>query len=721
VRSHVLNALILGSVASFGWAADDAGTKPPEPDAVAAEVKQILRNRCHDCHGGTSTQGGLVILDRASLLAASAVVPGRPAQSSLLDRVTSGDDSIVMPEAPLPRLAAHEIDAIRRWIELGAAPFPADVPATATAEGTTMASLEGIYATILSDVDKTPRADRRFRRYFSLVHLVAEGTTPENLALQRDALAKAVNHLSRRRQLVRPTVVDEPTGGVLAVDIRDLGWDARPFDSTATAERFRDLTLWDLALLDYPYGVAMPGNETFDRLAEAYLEPAGMVRPVAFVRADWFVSVATQPPLYEDFLRLPRTAAEMERELGVPSLDSGRRGGVTISGVSQNNRVVERHRSDDGAYWLSVDFQSSKGRENMFRDPVNLSGSGGEYIFSLPNGLQGYFLADATGARLAEAPTSIVTDSFAEDRVVRNGLACMRCHDRGMKRFVDVVRPSLEKLSTSAVFDLRRALELYPPHAEMNRLLDEDTERFMRAMREVLGHDQAAEPLSAASRQFLEEPVSLTRATAEMGLPSPATLRELSAIPHFAALGMVPLATGGHVRRDMWEDFFDEITRQIGAATPMVPLDGLLRGDYPTARPPVDVVLTTDRPGNLLRVGEMAKLIVENRSDRPVEIEVIGTATDGTKTILDAFPATLGPRKSASVDLDVKPGTGRETVTLFAAAGRLPRGAVLRGRNVLDRVVRDLYVLEGDGGRSRIDADTGTLGIVKRSIALETR
>jgi hypothetical protein len=171
----------------------------------------------------------------------------------------------------------------------------------------------------------------------------------------------------------------------------------------------------------------------------------------------------------------------------------------------------------------------------------------------------------------------------------------------------------------------------------------------------------------------------------------------------------------------MWEDFFDEITRQIGAATPMVPLDGLLRGDYPTARPPVDVVLTTDRPGNLLRVGEMAKLIVENRSDRPVEIEVIGTATDGTKTILDAFPATLGPRKSASVDLDVKPGTGRETVTLFAAAGRLPRGAVLRGRNVLDRVVRDLYVLEGDGGRSRIDADTGTLGIVKRSIALETR
>jgi len=449
------------------------------------------------------------------------------------------------------------------------------------------------------------------------------------------------------------------------------------------------------------------------------------------VRADWFVSAVTQPPLYEDFLQLPPTADEVRRELGVAALDSGRRGGVTISGVSQNNRVVERHRSADGSYWLSIDFQSSTGRENMFHDPVRLQGSGGEYIFTLPNGLQGYFLADATGRRLAEAPTSIVTDSFAEDRVVRNGLACMRCHDRGMKRFTDVVRPSLEKLTTSSVFDLRQALELYPTKAEMDRLVAEDSERFLAAMRSVLGREQAVEPLTPVARQFLEAPLALSRATAEAGLPATATLRELAAIPHFAALGLVPLATGGQVRRDMWEDFFDEIVRQVGTALPVVALDGLRRGDYPTARPPLEVTLRTGAAGNLLRVGEKSTLVVENRSSREACIELVGTSSDGLKVILTKPGQRVAAGGRFELPIEVKPGKGREEVTLLAAAAELPPGRLLRGRRVAgdegrgpgvgDRVVHDFYRLETVAGRARIVADPATLGLVKRTLVLETR
>ena len=701
-------------------AESSTSTDAISPAELAAQAKQILRTRCHDCHGGTATQAGLVILDKASLRDTGAVVPGSANTSELFTRITASDESIVMPKLPQPPLAYPEIDVIRRWIEAGAPDFPDDV-AKPAGSGSALA-LDGIFTAILGHVEKLPRADRKFVRYFSLAHLVAEGSTPEHLQLHRDAVAKAINHLSRRRALVKPTIVDPPTGAVLAVDIRDLGWDATPFSRSAdTAESLQGINLWDLALLDYPYGVAMPGQAAFDKLVQDYILPAGLVRPVAFVRGDWFVSVVTQPPLYEDFLRLPLTAKELERELGVPSLDSGKRGGVTISGVSQNSRVVERHRSNDGSYWLSVDFQSSKGRENMFRDPVNISGSGGEYIFALPNGLQGYFLADASGNRLSQAPTSIVTDTFAEDRVVRNGLACMRCHDRGMKRFADDVRPSLEKLTVSSVFDLTRALELYPVQKDLDRLLDEDSKRFMAALEQLLGHPQTREPLAIVSRDYLRHPVSLSRATAEAGLSAAATLRELSAIPHFASLGLVPLATGGSVRRDMWEDFFDEIVRQSGVAVPVVPIDGLLRGDYPTARPAVDVSLRTNQPGNVLRVGEEASLVVENRSDRKIFIELVGTDPDGRKVVVTKAGTTVSPKDSFKVDLKVQPGRGREFVTLFAADREFPAGQLLRGENVADRVVHPFYRPAVGDTRSTIAADAASSGLVKQTIAIETK
>src|SRR5262249_42436373 len=157
--------------------------------------------------------------------------------------------------------------------------------------------------------------------------------------------------------------------------------------------------------LEYPYAVVYEDSETFDRLAEEFLAPAGQVRPIPYVRADWFVSTATLPPLYEDLLQLPFTQQELEEQLKVRAEDNvkngvARRAGMTISGVSRNNRVVERHPLAGGWYWKSFDFRTSKGRENMFADPIDLNPTGGEFIFALPNGLQGYFVADAKGTRL---------------------------------------------------------------------------------------------------------------------------------------------------------------------------------------------------------------------------------------------------------------------------------------------------------------------------------
>ena len=102
-----------------------------------------------------------------------------------------------------------------------------------------------------------------------------------------------------------------------------------------------------------------------------------------------------------------------------------------------------------GELWRSYDFNSSKGTGNMFKDPMNLHPNGGEMIFNLPNGLQGYFVTNAIGTRVQEAPTGIVTDKFAEDKTVRNGLSCMRCHDQGIKGFRDNIRQAIDQLFTT--------------------------------------------------------------------------------------------------------------------------------------------------------------------------------------------------------------------------------------------------------------------------------
>ncbi|MEZ6086582.1 MAG: DUF4384 domain-containing protein [Pirellulaceae bacterium] len=68
-----------------------------------------------------------------------------------------------------------------------------------------------------------------------------------------------------------------------------------------------------------------------------------------------------------------------------------------VAGLSQNNHAVQRHRTADGSYWKSFDFATSRGADNLFVDPINLKGAGSEMIFSLPSGLQGYFLATRGG------------------------------------------------------------------------------------------------------------------------------------------------------------------------------------------------------------------------------------------------------------------------------------------------------------------------------------
>ena len=90
----------------------------------ADDVLPILATHCFRCHGGVREKAGLNLADPErvrSVLASghAAVVPGDPARSELLARITTSDPDERMPSDGSP-LLPQEIDTIRRWIGQGA-------------------------------------------------------------------------------------------------------------------------------------------------------------------------------------------------------------------------------------------------------------------------------------------------------------------------------------------------------------------------------------------------------------------------------------------------------------------------------------------------------------------------------------------------------------------------------------------------------------------------
>jgi hypothetical protein len=106
--------LTLGLVTASPAAAD-------EPIRFNRDVRPILSDKCFACHGPDATHRKADLrLDTADG-ARQVVVPGKPAESELIARVTSPQKSRRMPPAKSGKeLSAAEIDLLRRWVEQGA-------------------------------------------------------------------------------------------------------------------------------------------------------------------------------------------------------------------------------------------------------------------------------------------------------------------------------------------------------------------------------------------------------------------------------------------------------------------------------------------------------------------------------------------------------------------------------------------------------------------------
>ncbi|MCI0455624.1 MAG: hypothetical protein L0Z62_01425 [Gemmataceae bacterium] len=557
----------------------------PEPK-LAQQAYTILEKTCYRCHGqnGANEGGVNYILDFGKLIARKKVVPRDPGKSKLYQRVTASADPMP-PADEKPRPGEADLAVLRQWIEAGA---PA--PAAAAVKARPFKTDKDVQTAIRDHLRQAPRATRPYLRYFTLTHLhnlPGDKVRDDDLAVYRAALSKLVNSLSWKSDLVIPEAVD-PEQTVLAVDLRRLDWDERH--------------LWQELLKLYPYGLKhdhYPEDETGREVAREVYELAGTDLPA--VRADWFVATASRPPLYHTLLQLPDDARELERRLKVDIPHNFRRGqlvraGFTKSGVSGQNRLVERHAAVYGAYWKSYDFKSNDGRGNLFRFPLGplfhdhpferlaFDHDGGEIIFNLPNGLQGYLLVDGKDRRIDAGPIEVVSDGkkTSGTPAIVNGLSCMACHQHGMIReFTDTVRTGAG-VAGSARDKVR---ELYVLPEEMNQLLQKDEDRFVRALDGAVAPflkgdgsrdiRSLPEPISAIARWYLLQELGALEAAHELGEPDPKRLQAaLEHNPQLQRLGLGPLTQGATIKRETWESLkgfispFQEVARALKRGTP---------------------------------------------------------------------------------------------------------------------------------------------------------
>jgi WD40 repeat protein/mono/diheme cytochrome c family protein len=511
---------------------------------LAVKAQAILKANCSRCHGQESPAKGKFdyVLDRDKLVLRKKLVPGNPAKSELYERIRTGE---MPPKGQRSRPDSSEVALLKQWIEAGAPALQEPPP-----ERSFLSDSEVLRA-ILADLKSLHPHQRRFARYFTFTHLYNAGLPEQDLQLYRRALAKLLNSLSWHPRVALPRAVD-PAQTIFRMDLRDYQWPAR---------------LWDRMLTFYPYRSV---GESAEAKAAAALTSAEM----PWIKGDWFIATAGCAPLYYDLLQLPTNDRELERQLRVDVLNNlseerAARAGFNDSGVSKNNRLIERHDAGYGAYWRSYDFSDSLDRQNLFEHPLgpvpgqnSFVAAGGEIIFNLPNGLQGYMLVDGTGRRVDRAPIEIVSDPNRPDRFVQSGVSCMGCHAQGILPKTDQVRAHVEKNPNAfSQTDIATVQALYVPAAEMRAFMDADSQRYARALAKTQVTAEDPDPIATAALRY--ETVDLPLAAAEVGLRADEFSHRLS---QSAALvrTLGPLRVpGGTVSRQVFLTAFPELMREL--------------------------------------------------------------------------------------------------------------------------------------------------------------
>ena len=495
---------------------------PKKPERSQADLdkdaaENVLKSKCGYCHGANLTQeqakaGMNFIDDIDKLVAAGKIIPMDSAGSKVIQRMVrkemppQGSGYDLVSDAEIQIVAAY-IDNSRYW---------GGIPGSNCQDKGQVIDFDQLYRDVNSDLSGEDKDDRVFYRYISLTNRFTAGVCAPALDGDRNAMVKMMNMLSVKAKVGKVVPVNQ-TQTLYRIDLRDFDWDRaiqvenQPFDD-----------VWEAIIDGNPYAVPFIGDDADDAKADT-----GTEVPVMF--ADQMMNVATIGNLYYAIIDVDinqTLGTFISQKLGVNvqediENEEAIRAGTTKSTVSRQDRLLERHDLvvRNGALWQSFDFEADDANENIFADPFGFAAGGSEAIFTLPNGMLAYIIADAND-RIVE-DSDILLDTSQDNHRAVTSVSCSNCHAAGFIPVKDEVEPIARANARQIGLDndeVEQLEQIYVKPDAFAQQVKSDSETFyQRALQQANLPIQGGDPVARVFIRF-EDDVQLQDAAGDLGL-----------------------------------------------------------------------------------------------------------------------------------------------------------------------------------------------------------
>ena len=292
LRLLLVLGLIAAPAAAQQQSDDHAERMARGLEIFRTEVRPLFAGNCLVCHGDGQVMGGLDLRSRGSLIASGKV--GDSARSSPLVAVLRHEREPFMPFGQ-DRLPSAKVDAVARWINLGA---PYDEPVVGSREALSEADGDEVFWSFrpLSDAGPPPVEDGGWPRTpidrFVLARIEAAGIGP--------------NPPAGRRTLIRRAFLDllglPPSPERVEEFVRDSapGAYGRLIDELLESPHYGER--WARHWMDIA------------RFAESYGFEEDYDRPFAYHYRDFLIKAFNRDMPYDRFVRLQVAGDEMEPE-----------------------------------------------------------------------------------------------------------------------------------------------------------------------------------------------------------------------------------------------------------------------------------------------------------------------------------------------------------------------------------------------------------------------
>jgi len=473
-----------------------------EAALAKAAAENVLASNCGQCHGPALTpqqaQAGMNYIDDIDeLVKTGKILPLDAAGSRIIQRMVKGE---MPPVTTNRKVSEADINIVSEYINNPRFwPDQAGQIADCSDKGQ-LVDNDQLYQDINSDLSKQDADDRIFLRYVSITNRFTAGTCADGLDRDRDGLTKMLNMLSIDPSIVSP----EPVNGdetLYRIDIRDLQW-----DRAISVEGIAFNDVWEAIAANNPYAVELVGDDADDAK-----EDTATAFPVMF--SDQMMDVAIIGNLYYAIIDVDVAQPLADFILNVLDIDVDQntldeeqiRAGTTQSRISRQDRLVQR---DDigvrlGALWQSFDFEDNA-NESIFEDPFGFTPGGTEAIFTLPNGMLGFIIADAADVIVEDS--DILLDTNQNNFRAITSVSCSSCHATGFIPVIDEVRDIAVANARDIGLDrdeVEQLQSIYVSPAEFARAVTEDSEQFYQsALRKADLAVQGSDPVSLVFLRF---------------------------------------------------------------------------------------------------------------------------------------------------------------------------------------------------------------------------